>query len=281
LAYKFPEKSREFFNHNIKNGNILLNDQKIKSSIKLQIGDKININDQIFEKPKIQLAPDKKIKIKIIFENKDFMIIDKPANLLVHPVTLKDQKTLANALIHIYPNIVKVGEDPLRPGIVHRLDKDTSGLMIIPKNQSAFKSLKLKFQNHKIQKVYIALIYGKLKNRQGIIDMPITRSKGKFNRRKISLNEEGKTAITKYEVIKEFDNFSLIKTWPQTGRTHQIRVHLASMSNYIIGDNEYGSKKINKKYGLNRQFLHSSELIFDYKKEKYHFLSKLPKDLST
>ncbi|HRZ29227.1 MAG TPA: RluA family pseudouridine synthase [Candidatus Paceibacterota bacterium] len=176
---------------------------------------------------------------------------------------------------------MNVGDDPLRPGIVHRLDKDTSGLMIIVKNQLAFKSFKIKFQNHKVQKIYMALIYGKLKNKSGTINTPIARSKNKFNHRKITLDNSGKEAITDYEVIKEFEKTSLIKAYPKTGRTHQIRVHLSSMSNYIIGDNEYGSSRINKKYNITRQFLHSTELIFDYKREKYHFISKLPKDLST
>lgn len=281
LAYKFPEKSREFFNKNIRLGKILLNDKIIKASEKLKIGDKIDVLDDILNEDKIELQKNAKIKLKIIFENDDFIIIDKPSGLLVHPVAFDNNDTLANALIHKWPDIKKVGEDPLRPGIVHRLDKDTSGLMIVAKNQKSFKSLKLKFQNHLIKKTYIVLIYGKLKKKEGVIDIPIMRSDNKFNRRKISLKDDiGKEAITKYEVVKEFKNLSLIKAYPKTGRTHQIRVHFASMSNFVIGDNEYGSKKINNKYGINRQFLHSAELDFCYKKQKYHFVSKLPRELS-
>jgi 23S rRNA pseudouridine1911/1915/1917 synthase len=153
--------------------------------------------------------------------------------------------------------------------------------MIVAKTQKAFTSLKLKFQKHQIQKVYIALVYGKLKNKEGIINAPIMRSKNKFNRRKISLDEDiGKEAITKYEVMEEYENTSLIKAYPKTGRTHQIRVHLSSLSNFVIGDNEYGSSRVNKQYNITRQFLHSSDLSFLYKKQKYHFVSKLPNDLS-
>lgn len=280
LAYKLPEKSREFFNKNIRLGKILLNDKIIKSSEKLNIRDKIDILDEILEENKIEIIPNKKIKLKVIFENDDFIIIDKPAGLLVHPVTIDDNETLVNALVYKWPEIKEVGEDPLRPGIVHRLDRDTSGLMIIAKNQKIFNSLKLKFQKHLIQKIYLALVFGKLKEKKGIINMPITRSESKFNRRKVCFGEDkGKEAITQYEVIQEFKNLSLIKAYPKTGRTHQIRVHLASISNFVIGDNEYGSKKINKKYDVNRQFLHSSELIFDLKKHKYHFKSELPLEL--
>lgn len=281
LAYKFPEKSREFFNNNIKSGNITLNDVKTKSSVKLKIGDKIIIDDEILNDQAVKIMPNKKIKIKIVFENDDFLIVDKPAGLLVHPVTLKDEDTLANALVNKYPEIVNVGEDPLRPGIVHRLDKDTSGLIIVAKNQKSFKILKDKFQKRQIHKAYYALVYGKLKNKIGEIDAPITRSKSKFNRRKISFDKEmGKEALTRYEVEKEYDDVSLLRAYPETGRTHQIRVHLASMSNFVIGDNEYGSKKINSKYNIARQFLHAFQIDFTYKKTKYHFESKLPADLA-
>ncbi len=280
LAYKFPEYSREFFNNNIKKGMILLNNQTIKSSEKLNLNDIIYINDIILNPPKNHLQPNKKIKIKIVFENDDFAIIDKPAGLLVQPLNFEDTNTLANALLNHWPNIKNVGEDPLRPGIVHRLDKDTSGLMIIPKTNNAFKSFKLKFQNHTCQKVYTALIYGHLKNKKGIINSAIAYSKNKFNRRKVTLKSNyGKEAITEYEVIKEFKNATLVKVRPRTGRTHQIRVHFASISNFVIGDREYGSNKINTQYGLNRQFLHAGELIFTYKRVKYHFVSKLPTDL--
>ena len=280
LAYKFPEKSREFFNNNIRAGNITLNNLKTKSSVKLKIGDAIEIKDKILEDQKIELIPNKKIKLKVVFENDDFLIIDKPAGLLVHPVTIKDTDTLANVIINKYPEIVGVGEDPLRPGIVHRLDKDTSGLIIIAKNQKTFESFKDKFQKREVHKTYFALVYGKLKNKEGEIDAPIARSKNKFNRRKISLDKDtGKEAITRYEVEKEYKEVTLLKASPQTGRTHQIRVHLASMSNYVIGDNEYGSNKINNKYNIKRQFLHAFEISFTYKKQKYHFESKLPLDL--
>jgi len=279
LAYSFPEKSREFFNDNIKSGKILLNDEIVKPSIKLAIDDKITIPDELWEEKKIELLPNKKIKLNIVFENDDFIVINKPAGILVHPVTEKDHDTLVNGLIYTYPEIDKVGEDPLRPGVVHRIDKDTSGLVLITKNEKAFKDFKNKFKKRQINKFYLALVFGKLNAKKGIINTSITRSKSKFNRRKISKTDEGKEAITEYEVIKEYQETSLLRVSIKTGRTHQIRVHFASLSNFIIGDKEYGSKKINNKYGAKRQFLHACELGFTYKREKYHFEIDLPVDL--
>lgn len=279
LAFNFPEKSREFFNDNIKSGKILLNNSKVKPSVKLNIDDQIEIEDEIWEEKKIELLPNKKIKLNIVFENEDFIVVNKPAGVLVHPITEKDDNTLVNGLIYLYPEINSIGEDPLRPGIVHRIDKDTSGLVLITKNAKAFNSFKNKFKKRQVYKSYLALVFGKLNTKKGVINMPITRSKSKFNRRKISKTDEGKEAITEYEVIQEYKDASLLKVSIKTGRTHQIRVHFASLSNFILGDKEYGSKKINNKYGLKRQFLHACEIGFTYKREKYHFQIELPADL--
>lgn len=279
LAFNFPEKSREFFNYNIKSGKILLNNNTVKPSAKLNIGDKIKIKDEVWKEKKIELLPNKKIKLNIVFENEDFIVINKPAGVLVHPVTEKDHNTLVNGLIYLYPEIIGVGEDLLRPGIVHRIDKDTSGLLLIAKNKKSFKSFKNKFKKRKIYKSYLALVFGKLNVKKGVINTPITRSKSKFNRRKISNTNEGKEAITEYEVIREYKDASLLKVSIKTGRTHQIRVHFASLSNFVLGDKEYGSNKINNKYGFKRQFLHACEIGFTYKRKKYHFQTELPSDL--
>jgi 23S rRNA pseudouridine1911/1915/1917 synthase len=228
----------------------------------------------------MEATENKDIKFEIVAENPDFMVVEKPAGLLVHATLKNENNTLVNGLLAIRPEIKSVGDDPIRPGIVHRLDKDTSGLMIVAKNQATFEKLKEKFQNHQMHKTYTALVFGKLKDPYGIIDKPILRSGSKFNRRKIGIEpNDGKEAITEYETIKYNGKVSLVKAFPKTGRTHQIRVHFASMSNYVIGDTEYGSDKVNKEYNLNRQFLHASELEFSFKSKKYHFKSKLPGDL--
>lgn len=282
LADKFPEKSREFFNENIKNDNILLNHLPTKPSTILKINDEIQLSDIVFEKtmPK-KLFQNKELKINIIFENDDFMVVDKPAGMLTHPTTKNEKDTLVNGIIFLKPEIIKVGDNINRPGIVHRLDKETSGLLIIAKNNKSFKYFKKLFANKKINKVYTALIYGHLKKEAGIISLPIEKSKNKFNRRKISFNDlNSKPAITEYKVIKVFKNSSLIEAMPKTGRTHQIRVHFASMSNFILGDKEYGSKKINQSLNINRHFLHASKISFDFLNKFYSFTSKLPKDLT-
>jgi len=235
-----------------------------RPSYRVKNAEVIMVDKSIFEQENNEIKPNPALKPQIIFENNDFLIVNKPAGITVHPVNVHQDNTLINGIIYYYPEIKTVGDNPLRPGIVHRLDKDTSGLMIITKNNQAFQEIKLLFQNHKIKKTYLALVFGKFKNKNGIINYPIARSKQKFNKRKILLRQEpnAKTAITQYKVIKEFKETSLLKVYPQTGRTHQIRVHFAALSHFVIGDKEYGSKKINKLYPFQRQFLHSSKIEF-------------------
>lgn len=282
LSNEFPKKSREFFNRLIRNEKVLVNENIVKPSFVIKSGDVIEIDDESLNKTETkELISNKDIQLDIVFENDDFLIINKPSGILVHGTGKNESDTIANALIYLYPTIKEVGDDLMRPGIVHRLDRDTSGLLMVAKNSESFLILKNMFQNHEIQKTYLALVFGKLKNKVGVIDSNLKRSDQKFNRQKIELDQsmEGRTAITEYMVMKEFEETSLVKVTPKTGRTHQIRVHFASISNFIIGDMEYGSKKINKKYGLARQFLHASELNFNFKGVKYSFKSELPLEL--
>jgi len=263
----------------IKQGDVLVNDKVIKkTSFSLKQNDNILVN--IKEDSSEILIPTDDIDLDIVFKNEDFLILNKPAYLSMHPTNFSQNNTLANYLIKYYP-LKDVGEDPLRPGIVHRLDKDTSGLLIVPLNNESFFIFKEKFQNKVIKKTYTALVSGKLKEKQGVLDIPITKSQQKFNRRKVAVYPDKftKEAITEYEVLKEFKNESLLKVNLKTGRTHQIRVHFAAISNFIIGDKEYGSNKVNKKYDLDRQFLHSSKIEFNFKGKEYSFESQLPQDL--
>lgn len=279
LVNEFANLSRNQIEHLIKEYGVVINNKKIfKPAYKLEEGENVFVDwDLSIE----ELKPNQNIKLDILFENSDFIIINKPAGLSVHPLRISDTNTLVNGLIAYDKNISNVGEDLLRPGIVHRLDKETSGIMIVAKNNSSFNKLKEMFQNHLVQKTYIALVYGKMKNMQGEINFSITRSKQKFNKRKIDLKKEDGSveAITIYKVIKEFKNTSLLETYPKTGRTHQIRVHLAALSNFIIGDKEYGSSKINKEFPLKRQFLHAKKLEFEWEGGKMIFETDLPGDL--
>ncbi|MGB9847811.1 MAG: RluA family pseudouridine synthase [Minisyncoccia bacterium] len=220
-------------------------------------------------------------KIKIIFENEDFLVVNKPNGLLVHSAK-KDEKTLVDWLLNRYPKIKDVGEDRTRPGIVHRLDRETSGLLLVAKNQKAFEYFKKLFQEHQIKKGYLALVYGEFKNKKGIIDKPIGIVSSSIKRSTAAKKmKELKEAITEYEVVDswefEGEKYSLLKVFPKTGRTHQIRVHLSSIGHPIVGDKIYGRKKNDLSPRL---FLHAYFLEFKAPNGTVlHLESDLPQDL--
>ena len=226
-------------------------------------------------------SPVRSTKImKIIFENEDIIVIDKPAGLTVHPVTPEQKDTLVNELITHYPEIKNVGEDLLRPGIVHRLDKDTSGLMIIAKNNKVFEHLKNQFQQRKVEKKYIALVHGKVKDKKGTITKSISFSKKDHKKRSALLDEKSKRAWTEYQVIENFENYTLLEVSIKTGRTHQIRIHLASIGHPVAGDKQYKFKRQINPKNLSRQFLHAKYLKFQLLDGKImEFKSELPEDL--
>ncbi|MCH7758855.1 RNA pseudouridine synthase [Patescibacteria group bacterium] len=223
-------------------------------------------------------------KINILYENKEFLVIIKPAGLLVHPTKYQKIGTLSDWLIEFYPEIKVIG-DKDRPGIIHRLDKEVSGIMVVAKTLEIYQHLIEEFKNRKIKKEYVALVYGSPPKEKGEIDLPLGRTKkGKIvaieYRRKIKHERQ---AFTKYKTIQRFKNFTLLQVLPLTGRTHQIRVHLKAIGCPIVGDQRYGKLKnekieINKE--LNRIFLHASYLgFYDFKKQWQEFSSDLPVDL--
>lgn len=217
--------------------------------------------------------------LKIIYEDDNVLAIDKPAGLVVQPEQSKASQTLIDYILKIRPEIQGVGEDPARPGLVHRLDKDTSGLIIIAKNNKAFAELKRKFQEHEMQKTYTTLVVGQLKEKEGIIDKPIGRGKSRIKQSTTFIVAKERPAVTNYKVIKEYSQFSLVEAYPKTGRMHQIRVHFASIGHPIAADKLYGFKRQPKIEGLNRQFLHASEIEFELFGKKYCFKANLPNDL--
>lgn len=256
------------------------------------------------------------LNTKIIYEDDNFLAVNKPAGLLVHPVRGRpalgtattalgrsasngvhgtpehDNKgTLVDFLVSKYPEIKEVGDLPagrqavhLRPGIVHRLDKDTSGVMIVAKNQKYFEYLKNLFQTHKIRKTYIALVHGKVKERKGVINKPIGLKSGTTKRTVFVRNAVMvKSAETEYQLKKYLniggEDYSLLEVFPKTGRTHQIRVHLASIGHPIVGDRLYGNKKASSV--TNRLFLHADSIEFEKAPgEKIRLSADLPKELS-
>jgi 23S rRNA pseudouridine1911/1915/1917 synthase len=200
--------------------------------------------------------------LPIIYEDNHLFGVNKPAGLSVHKTHPEDpNETLADILVQERPYLIGVGEDKLRPGVVHRLDKATSGIMIIAKNQEAFESLKRQFQERTVRKEYLALIHGRPKQSHGKIDMPLgkvgTRQTTQLHgRRDLAVRE----ALTEYEVARSFEDFTLLRVVPRTGRTHQIRVHLDAIGLPIAGDPDYGPKRVRLPEGLGRMFLHAERL---------------------
>lgn len=203
-------------------------------------------------------------QIKTIYEDNDFLIIDKPSGLLTHPKNKNDQsESVVSWLLENQPSIKSIGDDLARPGIVHRLDKETSGLLLIAKNQKSFEYLKKLFQERKIKKIYIALVYGQLKNKRGVIETPLGKLGTRQTTRVHGKHElKEKSAITEYKVIKEYAGYNLLEVTPKTGRTHQIRVHLKSIGHPVVCDPLYAGKKLVCPPELNRLFLHAQELSF-------------------
>ena len=264
LKNKFFNISRSKIVSLLKQGKILVSERKVKPSFLLKGGEKIFID---FKEEKRELIPlTLETEPQILYEDKNYLIINKPAGVIVHP-NFKNLNlpTISSWLIFKWPSLLGVGEDPLRPGIVHRLDKETSGILVIAKNNQSFFHLKEQFQKRLVKKEYLTLVWGNIKKDSGEIDFPLTYSKKSPLRRKISqevTQKKAKPTLTYYQVIERFKNFTFLKVIPKTGRTHQIRVHLASLGYPIVGDKEYGPKKRKLPFTLNRQFLHATKISF-------------------
>ncbi|KKU18975.1 MAG: Pseudouridine synthase [Parcubacteria group bacterium GW2011_GWA1_47_11] len=216
---------------------------------------------------------------EIVFKNNDLVVLNKPAGLLMHSDG-KGRDTLANWLVVNFPEVVSVGDKPEeRPGIVHRLDKDTSGIVLIPRNQHYFEYLKNLFATGNIKKTYLAIVRGVLKEKEGTIDAPISLKAG-TTKRTIHGGKMTKSAITKYKVSKELNGASLIEVFPKTGRTHQVRVHMASIGHPVLGDTLYGSKK--NEEGAPRQMLHAHSIELEIEPGKaMKLMADPPSDFET
>ena len=271
-----------------------LNNEIITSpSKKVLTGDELSL--QIPEPEEASLKP-YNFKLEIIHEDDDLLVINKPAGIIMHPGAGNYDKTLVNALVNYNKNSLSNIGDELRPGIVHRIDKNTSGLVVIAKNNETHENLSKQFNDHSITRIYQLLIWGKLRPSSGRIDTYITRSSKNRQLMEVS-RSKGKRAITNYKTIEIFENdktptLSLVECKLETGRTHQIRVHMTYMGNSIVGDNKYKKKykKLkNVEVGLDsllskldRQFLHAKTLGFVHPKttEEMIFSSVLPKELN-
>jgi len=241
----------------IEQGNILVNGKKQKVSYKLSIGDVITIEEV---KPQEIELKAQDIPIEIIYEDNDIIVVNKPKGMVVHPANGNPDGTLVNAIMAICKESLSGIGGEIRPGIVHRLDKDTSGLLIIAKNDKAHVNMSEQIKNHEVTKTYIALVRGVVKENEATIDMPIGRSNS--DRKKMAVNKNGKNAVTHIKVLKRYEKYTLLEVNIETGRTHQIRVHLSHIGYPVIGDYTYSNGK--NEFGVVGQCLHAKQLEFKH-----------------
>ena len=268
-----PELSRSQAQKLIDDGFVVVNGLMVKASHKTEIGEKIEVT---IPPPSIVGLLPEAIPVKIIYEDDDLLVIDKPAGLTVHPAPGHPSHTLVNAVLSHLNEIEDEG-DVTRPGIVHRLDKDTSGVMLVAKNNVALANLADQFKARTVKKTYITLVKGILRPDKGVIDAPIGRDSGDRKKMAVTGESRGRAARTNYRVVRYIGKNSLLEINPETGRTHQIRVHLAAIGYPVFGDITYGKKSA----FLNRQFLHAHKIGFNLPAtgKWVEFESPLPEDL--
>lgn len=272
ITKKLNDLSRANIQRLIEDGNILVNSAKQKISYKVNSGDKIEIT--IPEPKKIDLKP-QDIKVEIVYEDNDIIVVNKPKGLVVHPAAGNPDGTLVNAIMNICKDSLSGIGGEVRPGIVHRLDKDTTGLLIVAKNDKAHINLSEQIKNREVKKIYIALVRGNIPENEATINMPIGRSTK--DRKKMAVVKNGKEAVTHFKVIDRFKNYTLLEIKIDTGRTHQIRVHMAEIGYPVVGDMVYSNGK--NEFGVEGQMLHAKSLDFKHPitGKNMHLEAELPK----
>jgi 23S rRNA pseudouridine1911/1915/1917 synthase len=290
LAVAFPELSRSQIKRLIDEGAVTLDGADAKAALKLRGGEKISVT--LPEPAPVETAPEP-IPLSILYEDAALIVIDKPAGLVVHPAPGHPGGTLVNALLHHCDDLGGIGGE-LRPGIVHRLDKDTSGVMVASKNDAAHLNLARQFKRHSIRRRYRALVHGLVKQAEGTVDQEIGRHP--VHRKKMSVQcRRGRRAVTHWRVLSRYDRdrLSLLELSLETGRTHQIRVHLSALGHPVVGDPLYGNPRLVRALedarleklirSLNRQFLHAWLLGFEHPGtgEYLEFQAPMPAELQT
>lgn len=262
LSSLLSECSRNYIQKLIKEGAVSVNEKPVKASFLLHMEDEVSI---IVPQPVLPEIVPQPIPLDIIYEDDDFIIINKPKNMVVHPAAGHFDKTLVNALMYHCGDHLSGINGVMRPGIVHRIDKDTTGLLVVCKNDASHRDIAMQLKEHSIQRTYHAIVNGVLKEDAGTIDQPIGRHP--TERKKMCVNHKnGKTAVTHYQVLERFSQYTYIECHLETGRTHQIRVHMASIGHPLLGDELYGGKS--NRFHTDGQTLHAKTLGFIHPSEK-------------
>jgi 23S rRNA pseudouridine1911/1915/1917 synthase len=250
---------------------VTVNGAAVKPHYKLKLND--NVRWEAFV-PREMKPQKEEIPLKILYEDSDLLFIDKPSGMVVHPGAGNMEHTLVNALLFHTQDLSTLS--PERPGIVHRLDKDTSGVMVVAKNNAAHLNLSKQFKKHSIERRYIALVEGKIEFDEGVVDVPIKRHAIDRKKMSVSFSDEAKEAYTSYKVLKRFSGYTALELFPQTGRTHQLRVHLSYLGHPVLGDMSYGRKK-----NFSRLALHAKDLGVTHPStgKFLKFSSPLPKEM--
>ena len=273
IASSLDGPSRSFVQKLIEKGNVLLNGEVLSSKKeKLKAGDEIEIT--LPEPEKIEIVAED-IPLDIVYEDEDVLVVNKPRGMVVHPAVGNYTGTLVNAIMHHCGDRLSSINGVIRPGIVHRIDKDTSGLLVIAKNDKAHESLSAQLQEHSVTRKYIALVHNNFTNDEGTIDEPIGRDP-KNRLRQAVTHQNSKRAVTHYEVLERFGQYTLLQCQLETGRTHQIRVHMAYIKHPLVGDLVYGPRK--SRINVEGQVLHAKVLGFVHPStgEYMEFDSELP-----
>ena len=271
ISSKKTNLSRTNIQRLIEEGNVLVNGQKKKISYKVQIGDNIEINIPEAKETSIKAE---NIPVEVVYEDNDIIVVNKPKGMVVHPANGNPDGTLVNAIMAMCKGSLSGRGGEIRPGIVHRLDKDTSGLLIVAKNDLAHINMSNQIKDRQVKKIYIALVKGNINENEATINMPIGRSTK--DRKKMAVRKDGKEAITHFKVLKRYKNYTLLEVKIDTGRTHQIRVHMAEIGHPVVGDMVYSKGK--NEFGVEGQMLHSKSLDFKHPitGKEMHLEAQLP-----
>ena len=290
LQKKFPENkslSRGFAAQLIQNGQAILNGKVVLPRVKVLFQDRIVVANGAFVATETTYPPSEVPDIEVLFENVDLIVINKPVGVAVHGGAAGNSGTVVAWILATYPALATVGEDATRPGIVHRLDRETSGVLLIAKNNEMFQILKDAFQERLVEKRYVALVYGHMPNAFGTIDTPLMRLSGELKRKAVDMTKEMaklpgtlRSALTQYQVVAHAGECDVLVLSPKTGRTHQIRVHLASIGYPVVGDKLYAFKPARRGEKLfpARHMLHAASLSLSLGDQKYIFTTPLPED---